>query len=78
MWKRICVVTLLFALCHGKPDVEGQEELRRDDPTTKLIPSVVTDGPSSETSSGLDVLEPWCATARRSSRPQCTNGESTL
>ena len=56
MWKRFCVVTLLFALCHGRPDVEGQEELRRDDPTTKLIPSVVTDGLSSGTLNGLDAL----------------------
>ena len=35
MWKRICVFTLLLTLCH-LPAVEGQEDLRRDDQTTKL------------------------------------------
>ena len=39
--KSIFILTLLFALGHGRPDVEGQKEVRRDegDPITTTVNS---------------------------------------
>ena len=41
MMKSIFILTLLFALGHGRPDVEGQKEIRReeDDPITTTVNS---------------------------------------
>ena len=41
MMKSIFILTLLFALGHGRPDVEGQKEMRRDedDPITTTVNS---------------------------------------
>ena len=41
MMKSIFILTLLFALGHGRPDVEGQKEMRRDedDPITTNVNS---------------------------------------
>ena len=41
LMKSIFILTLLFALGHGRPDVEGQKEVRRDegDPITTTVNS---------------------------------------